>query len=60
MDDPHHPRNFIVLIGSFIGSVYCAHLFYNNGDLQFFLGVLGGIFSPLIIIAAYRLFLKSI
>ena len=52
---PRHIRNFVVLLVSFAGSVYCAHLFYNAGDTQFFVGVLVGIFSPAIIIAAYKL-----
>ena len=55
-DKPRHFRNFVVLLTSFAGSVYCAHLFYNAGDQQFFLGVLAGIFSPAIIIAVYKLF----
>ena len=53
---PRHLRNFAVLLVSFAGSVYCAHLFYNAGDQQFFVGVLAGIFSPAIIIAIYKLF----
>ena len=52
---PRHLRNFAVLLVSFAGSVYAAHLFYN-ADQQFFLGVLAGIFSPAIIIAVYKLF----
>jgi hypothetical protein len=39
---PRHFRNFVVLLVSFVGSVYAAHLFYNSGDQQFFLGVLAG------------------
>jgi hypothetical protein len=45
-----------VLIVAFAGSVYAAHLFYNSGDQQFFIGVLAGIFSPAITVAAYKLF----
>jgi len=52
---PRHFRNFVVLIVSFAGSVYAAHLFYNTGDQQFFLGVLAGIFSPAILMTAYKL-----
>jgi len=54
-DKPRHIRNFVVLIVSFAGSVYAAHLFYGAGDQQFFFGVLAGIFSPAIIIAVYKL-----
>ena len=32
-----------------------AHLFYNSGDQQFFVGVLAGIFSPAILVTAYKL-----
>jgi len=53
---PRHFRNFVVLIVAFAGSVYAAHLFYNSGDQQFFIGVLAGIFSPATVIAAYKLF----
>ena len=53
-DKPRHIRNFVVLLVSFAGSVYCAHLFYNSGDQQFFVGVLAGIFSPAIIVAACK------
>jgi hypothetical protein len=53
---PRHFRNFVVLITSFAGSVYAAHLFYNAGDQQFFVAVLAGIFSPAITVAAYKLF----
>ena len=52
---PRHLRNFVVLLVSFAGSVYCAHLFYNAGDQQFFVGVLLGIFSPAILMTAYKL-----
>jgi hypothetical protein len=51
---PRHLQNLGVLAVSFIGSVYGAHLFYNSGNVQFVLGVLAGIFSPAIVIAAYR------
>ena len=57
---PRHLRNFAVLLVSFVGSVYAAHLFYGAGDQQFFVGVLAGIFSPAIIIAAYKLDLRFI
>jgi hypothetical protein len=57
---PRHIRNFVVLLTSLAGSIYCAHLFYNAGDQQFFVGVLAGIFSPAIIIAVYKLFLRFI
>jgi len=57
---PRHLRNFGVLVVSFVGSVYAAHLFYNAGDQQFFLGVLAGISSPAIIVAAYSLLLRFI
>lgn len=53
-DKTTHIRNFVVLLVSFAGSVYCAHVFYNSGDQQFFVGVLAGIFSPAIIVAAYK------
>jgi hypothetical protein len=52
---PRHFRNFVVLLVSFAGSVYCAHLFYNAGDQQFFVAVLAGIFSPAILVTAYKL-----
>lgn len=55
MGKPRHIRNFIVLLTSLAGSIYCAHLFYNAGDQQFFVGVLAGIFSPAITVAAYKL-----
>lgn len=60
VDEPRHICNFIVLIASFAGSVYAAHLFYGAGDQLFFVGVLAGILSPLIIIAAYKMFLEFI
>ena len=52
---PRHIRNFVVLIVSFVGSVYAAHLFYGSGDQLFFLGVLAGIFSPAILVTTYKL-----
>jgi hypothetical protein len=59
VDKPRHFRNFVVLVVSFVGSVYCAHLFYNADDQLFFVGVLAGIFSPAIIIAICKLFLGT-
>jgi hypothetical protein len=56
---PRHIRNFMVLLVSFIGSVCGAHLFYSADDQQFFVGVLTGIVSPAILVAAYRLLLGS-
>jgi hypothetical protein len=53
---PRHIRNFVVLLTSLAGSIYCAHLFYGAGNLQFFVGVLAGIFGPAITVAAYKLF----
>jgi hypothetical protein len=53
-DEPRHIRSSVVLLVSFAASVYCAHVFYNSGDQQFFVGVLAGIFSPAIIVAAYK------
>ena len=54
---PRHFRNFVVLVVSFAGSIYGAHLFYGAADEQFFFGVLAGIFSPAIMIGAYKLFI---
>lgn len=51
---PRHIRNFVVLIISLAGSIYAAILFHSAGDMQFFLVVLAGIFSPAIIVAAYK------
>lgn len=51
---PRHIRNFVVLTVSLIGSVYSAMLFHSAGDMQFFFGVLAGILSPAIIVAAYK------
>jgi hypothetical protein len=53
-----HIRNFVVLIVSFVGSVYAAYLFHNASDRQFFFGAIVGIFSPVILIAAYKLLQK--
>jgi hypothetical protein len=53
VDKPKHLRNFVVLLASLVGSIGCAFLCYNMGDRMFFLGVLVGIFSPAIGIAAY-------
>jgi hypothetical protein len=52
---PRHLRNLGVLVTSFVASVYCAHIFYHGGDQEFFFGVLGGIFSPIILAGAWRL-----
>lgn len=57
---PLHLCNFIVLIVSFAGSVYGAHLVYSSGDWQFFVGVLAGIFSPVIMMVGYRLLQRFI
>ena len=54
---PRHFRNFVVLVVSFAGSIYGAHLFYGAADEQFFFWVLAGIFSPAIMTAAYKLFI---
>ena len=55
---PRHLRNLGVLLTSLTGSVFAARLFYNSGNIQFFFGVLAGIFSPLILITAYKMFLR--
>ncbi len=55
VDEPRHICNFIVLIASLLGSVYCAHLFYGAGDQLFFVGVLAGILSPAAVVAGYKL-----
>ena len=52
---PRHIRNLMVLFVSLVGSVYGAHLFYSADDQHFFVGVLAGIVSPAILVAAYRL-----
>ena len=54
---PRHLRNFGVLLLSLAGSVCGAWLFGNAGDPLFFLGVIAGIFSPAILMAAYKLFI---
>jgi hypothetical protein len=54
---PHHLRTFGVLLLSLAGSVCGAWLFGNAGDPLFFLGVVAGIFSPAILMAAYKLFI---
>ena len=51
---PRHIRNFVVLIISLAGSIYAATVFQSAGDMQFFIAVLAGIFSPAIIVAAYK------
>ena len=51
---PRHIRNFIVLTVSLAGSIYSAMLVPRASDMQFFLIVLVGIFSPAIIVAVYR------
>jgi hypothetical protein len=55
---PHHLRNLGILLLSLFGSVFAAHLFYNAGDQLFFVGVLAGIFSPAIMVGAYKLSLR--
>ena len=55
----HHLRNFVVLIVSFIGSVCAACLSLNAGDWMFFFAVLLGIFSPAIMMGAWKLAQKS-
>jgi len=54
MGKPRHLRNLGVLLVSLVASVYCAHIFYNAGDQQFFFGVLVGISSPAILAGAWR------
>jgi hypothetical protein len=51
---PRHIRNFVVLIVSLAGSIYCAASFQNSDHVQFFFVVLAGIFSPAIIVAVYK------
>ena len=53
---PRHLRTFGVLLLSMAGSIYAAHLFYGAGDQLFVVGVLAGIFSPTIMVGAYKLF----
>jgi hypothetical protein len=54
---PRHLRTLGVLLLSLAGSVFGAWLFGNASNTQFFLGVLAGIFSPAILMAAYKLFI---
>jgi hypothetical protein len=54
---PRHLRTFGVLLLSLAGSVCDAWMFGNAGDPLFFLGVIAGIFSPAILMAAYKLFI---
>ena len=56
---PRHVRNFVFLLVSLCGSVCSAMLFHNAGDMQFFLMVLAGIFSPAIIVAVYKVLFCS-
>ena len=56
---PHHLRNFVVLIVSFIGSVCAACLWLNAGDWMFFFAVPLRIFSPAIMMGALKLAQKS-
>jgi hypothetical protein len=51
---PRHFRNFVVLIFSLAGSIYCGIAFQKAGDMQFFSWVLAGILSPAIIVAAMK------
>ena len=57
MGKPRRLRNLGVLLTSLGGSVCGAFLFRDSGNLQYLIGVLAGIFSPAIIIAAHK-FLK--
>jgi hypothetical protein len=59
VDKPNHLRNLIVLLISLVGSIGCAFLCYELGDQLFFFGVLVGIFSPAIGIAAYRVLTRD-
>ena len=54
-----HLRTFGVLLLSLAGSVCGAWLFGNAGDPLFFLGVVAAIFSPAIIMGAWKLAKKS-
>jgi hypothetical protein len=56
---PRHLQNLGVLILSSVGSVCGAYLSCNSGNMQFFIGVLAGIFGPLILIAVHKMFLRS-
>jgi hypothetical protein len=51
---PRHFRNFVVLIVSLAGSIYCGIAFQKAGDMHFFSWVLAGILSPAIIVAAMK------
>jgi hypothetical protein len=51
---PRHIRNFVVLTVSLVGSIYSAMLVQSASDVQFFIVVLAGIFSPAIIVAAFK------
>jgi hypothetical protein len=51
---PRHIRNFVVLTVSLAGSIYSAMVFQSAGDMQFFIAVLAGIFSPAIIVTACK------
>ena len=55
---PRHLRTFGVLLLSLAGSVCDAWMFGNAGDPLFFLGVIAGIFSPAIMVAVYKLFVR--
>jgi len=55
---PRHLRNLGVLLTSLLGSLFGALVFGNSGNIQFVLGVVAGIFSPLILITAYKMFLR--
>ena len=57
---PHHLRNFAVLMVSFVGSACAACLSLNGGDWMFFFAVLAGIFSPAIIVGAWKLMRKFV
>jgi hypothetical protein len=56
---PTHIRNCVFLLVSFVGSLFCAHLFYSSGDQEFLAGVLAGILSPAIIVGVCRLIRTS-
>lgn len=56
VDKPRHLRNLGFLLTSLVGSVVGALVFGNSGNIQFVLGVMAGIFSPLILITAYKMF----
>jgi hypothetical protein len=56
---PRHIRNFVLLLVSLCGSVFCAHLFYSSGDQEFLIGVLAGILSPAIMVGFWRLMRRT-